>query len=191
MADDLLLAHDVVYRRPPLRDGALVVLNGCQTGVPDIRAVNESLGLMTAFLVRGASSVLSTQWCVEDLCAAEMSLKFVEEVRLKGTSPATALKAAQRYVREMTTLQASQRADDARQSLRSGSYDMAKADRILVRSGSLADRNEGAPGDVAEKDASMPVTEVGFRGIGVQSARPRVFNDPGFWGAFRLIGRVT
>ncbi len=35
LADDLLLAHDVVYRRPALREGALVVLNGCQTAVRD------------------------------------------------------------------------------------------------------------------------------------------------------------
>ena len=42
LADDLLMAHDVVYRRPPLKEGALVVLNGCQTSVPDLAPAEAS-----------------------------------------------------------------------------------------------------------------------------------------------------
>ena len=33
LADDLLLMHDIVHGLPPLADGALAILNGCQTGV--------------------------------------------------------------------------------------------------------------------------------------------------------------
>jgi CHAT domain-containing protein len=99
LADDLLLAHDVLHRKPELKSGAVVVLNGCQTSVPDWRAVNEGMGLMTAFLLRGAGVVFSTQWSVLDMCAAPMVITFAQQVR-QGASPATALKTAQKQLRE-------------------------------------------------------------------------------------------
>src|SRR3954447_18725042 len=58
LADDVLLMNDIVYGLPPLADGAMAILNGCQTGLRDLRAVDEALGLMSAFLLRGASLVL-------------------------------------------------------------------------------------------------------------------------------------
>ena len=100
LADDLLLAHDVLHRKPALKPGAVVVLNGCETSVPDWRAVNESMGLMTAFLLRGAGVVLSTQWHVYDLCAAPMALHFAEQVRA-GRSPVAAMRAARAELRAM------------------------------------------------------------------------------------------
>src|SRR5262249_32652732 len=101
LADDLLLAHDVVYRRPPLRDGSLVILNGCQTSVRDWRAADEGMGLMTTFLLRGAGLVLATQWSVLDAIAAEMTLTFVDEFR-SGTAPTEALRKAQQAARALT-----------------------------------------------------------------------------------------
>src|SRR5207247_2609648 len=99
---DLLLAHDVTHRRPPLRDKSLVILNGCQTSVRDVRAHDEGLGLMTAFLLRGASLVLATQWSVVDGCAFAFVLSFLEQVLEKGQSPTDALRHAQRHVRGLT-----------------------------------------------------------------------------------------
>src|SRR5207302_10600372 len=94
LADDLLLAHDVLYRLPPLRPGALVVLNGCETGFRDLRAVDESMGLMTAFLLRGAGLVYATAWPVEGPLAAEMVLAFLAALERPGGSPAEAMRAA-------------------------------------------------------------------------------------------------
>src|SRR5204863_8946019 len=77
LADDLLLAHDVLYRLPPLKRGAVVILNGCETGSRDTRAVDEGMGLMSAFLLRGASLVMSTLWPIDDAVAAEVVLTFL------------------------------------------------------------------------------------------------------------------
>src|SRR5262249_43987409 len=98
LAADLLLAHDVVYRRPPLGEGALVVLNGCQTAVPDLRALDEGLALMNAFLVRGAGLVLATQWSVFDGPAAVMVTTFLSELLDNGVSDAEALRRSQQWV---------------------------------------------------------------------------------------------
>lgn len=98
LADDLLLAHDVLYRAPELRRGAVVILNGCETAVPDWRAVNESMGLMSAFLNRGAASVFCTQWHVYDVCAAPMALTFAQRVRA-GDTPMAAFNAARAALR--------------------------------------------------------------------------------------------
>src|SRR5262249_54196047 len=102
LRDDLLLAHDVAYRRPALRTGALVILNGCQTSVKDWRAEDEGMGLMSAFLLRGAGLVLSTMWSVVDACAAEVVLQFLGELIDQGKPPVEALREAQRRARGLT-----------------------------------------------------------------------------------------
>ena len=57
LADDVLLAHDVVHRRPRLPAGSLVILNCCDTAVSDYRDQDESVSLTSAFLARGASLI--------------------------------------------------------------------------------------------------------------------------------------
>jgi CHAT domain-containing protein len=102
LADESLLVHDVIYRREPLREGALVLLNGCQTSLRDRRASDEGVGLMSAFLARGASLVMATQWSVSDPFAAEVILHFIEEVRDKGTRPTIALRNALAHGRNLS-----------------------------------------------------------------------------------------
>jgi CHAT domain-containing protein len=46
--------------------GALVVMTGCATGTGDARAGAGLLGLTRAWLMAGASAVVSTAWPVED-----------------------------------------------------------------------------------------------------------------------------
>jgi CHAT domain-containing protein len=46
--------------------GALVVMTGCATGTGDARSGAGLLGLTRAWLMAGASGVLSTAWPVED-----------------------------------------------------------------------------------------------------------------------------
>ena len=50
---------------------------------------------MTAFLLRGASLVLATQWSVEDRCAADLALSFLEQLLDHGLPPTQALRLAQ------------------------------------------------------------------------------------------------
>ncbi len=97
-----LLAHEVRYRQPPLPNGALVILNGCETAVRDVRAVNESSGLMSSFLARGAGLVLATSWSVVDACASEMVTTFLTSLVKDQRSPSESLRVAQRRARTIT-----------------------------------------------------------------------------------------
>jgi CHAT domain-containing protein/predicted Zn-dependent protease len=204
LADDLLLAHDVLYRRPGLKQGALVVLNGCQTSVPDCRAVDQGMGLMTAFLLRGAGLVLSTQWSVMDLCAADMALTFVKEVSKPGVSPAAALKEAQRRLRATPPTAMRKRMRKVRTLFPAGSPEAGKVDAQLAwlcwRAGMFDEAVQAA------EEAAPPLRAAGLGGEAemlldrTRHARSRKlpewfqstgFDSPVFWGAFQLVGRVT
>jgi hypothetical protein len=125
LADDLLLAQDVVCRRPPLRPGAVVVLNGCQTAVRDARSLDESMGLKTAFLLRGASFVLATSWSVADRCAADLALSFLDRLLAGDCSPTRALRQAQRTVRGLSLDDVLHRQEEVERATPVGSPDRA------------------------------------------------------------------
>ena len=78
----------------PLAD-SLVVLSACETGVNQVSAGDEVIGLVRGFLLAGASGVLSTLWTVDDQTTAELMSTFYSRLR-RGLSPAAALAAAQR-----------------------------------------------------------------------------------------------
>jgi CHAT domain-containing protein len=204
LADDLLLAHDVLHRKPELRKGAVVVLNGCQTSVPDWRAINEGMGLMTAFLLRGAGVVLSTQWSVLDMCAADMVLTFAQEIRKPGTSPAAALKTAQTQLRNTAPLEMLKRMDGVSAQFREGSIESAKLlqqrawlclragllDEALASAGRAAAplRDFGLRADADEltettRKAAKDALPTWFQRTG--------FDNPVFWSAFQLVGRIA
>jgi CHAT domain-containing protein len=206
LSDDLLLAADVLHDRPPLQQGALVILNGCQTGMRDWRAVDEGMGLMTAFLLRGASLVLATQWSVLDACAAEMVLTFVDALLEQGTPPTEALRRAQARVRQMTTEDIVARHDEVQKLFPADEFPH-EAGKLLARKAWVCHRaglyREAR--DCAEQ-AAAPLRRVGrsadadqllvlTRGRDVV-VRPREyqiasFDHPLFWGAFHFVGRVT
>jgi CHAT domain-containing protein/tetratricopeptide (TPR) repeat protein len=210
LADDLLLAHDVVYRRPPLREGALVVLNGCQTAVRDDRAFNESMGLMTAFLLRGASLVLATQWSVVDGCAANMVLAFLEQLLHRNLPPTEALKAARAEARQLTVDDLLHRWEEVEEVLDEAARDEkdAKVDKgkFLTHKAWLC-RQAGREGEALQlAEQADPLLRAGglegpadrllavMRGTGgldPRDIRLRSFDHPVFWGAFQLVGRVT
>jgi CHAT domain-containing protein len=202
--DDLLLGHDVVYRRPPLREGSLVILNGCQTGERDWRAVDEGMGLMNAFLLRGASLVLASQWSVVDACAADMVLTFTDQFLHQGKTAPEALRAAQQSLHQLTTDQILERCaevlaefpDEAapleaakiavtglRVCKRANRFDEARA--WADRAAACCQR-AGLPAEAERlmEIVRSPVAQQVWRG-------PAGFDHPVFWGAFQLIGRVT
>src|SRR5262249_19557851 len=106
LADDLFLAHDISHRVPAAPSGTLVVLSGCQTGMRDWRLPNQSMGLMGAFLLRGASLVLSSSRNVDDLCSALMVKSFVDALVRNGKCPTEALHLAARRVRRFSAAEA-------------------------------------------------------------------------------------
>jgi CHAT domain-containing protein/tetratricopeptide (TPR) repeat protein len=201
LADDLLLAHDVVHRRPALRDGALVVLGGCQTAVRDIRAFNESMGLMTAFLLRGASLVFATQWSVVDGCAAEMVLAFLAEMIDRKSPPTIALRKARQQVRRMTLDDLLHRWQDVESIL--GEDESAERGKLQAQIAWLC-RRAGRVG-AAKHFAEQAVVGLRQAGLGDQAdqllamtrdgsageTEMESFDHPIFWGAFQLVGRVT
>lgn len=80
----------------------LVVASGCETGVPQggYYAVDESLGLASAFIAAGAAGVVSTLWSVEDFPTALVISRFYEGLFVANMPPATALRHAQIWVRD-------------------------------------------------------------------------------------------
>jgi CHAT domain-containing protein len=201
LRDDLLLAHDVLHRRPALKTGAVVTLNGCQTAVPDWRAVNEGMGLMTAFLLRGAGVVFSTQWSVVDMCAAPMAVSFARQVRA-GIDPMTAMRTAQQHLRKMTVPEGLAQMKQVRELFPAESVEAAKLRAqeawLCWRAGLfddavLAAREAAAPlrgaglNDEAELllDRTQHAQTRGLPGWVAQTG----FDSPVFWAAFQLVGR--
>jgi CHAT domain-containing protein len=208
LADDLLLAHDVVYRQPPLPEGALAILNGCQTGVRDWRAVDEGLGLMSAFLLRGAGLVLGTHWSVDDHCAAEMVTTFTTELVQNGANPTDALNAAQERVFQITEGQVEEWCNTLKETKYKGKefgHEVAalnkRATRACLRSGNLTGAKHYAREAVAllrsvRRDDEADNLEEQVNEAERQNAEKKdpntpAYTHPMYWSAFYLVGRVT
>lgn len=79
-------------------DAALVTLSACETGLGDVRAGDDVIGLTRGFLYAGARSIVTSLWEVSDVETAFLMERFYEE--LTDTSPASALRAAALATRE-------------------------------------------------------------------------------------------
>jgi tetratricopeptide (TPR) repeat protein len=73
---------------------ALVTLSACETGVSDVLAGDELVGLARGFLQAGAASVVVSLWAVSDTSTAQLMEHFYEYLET-GAGPATALRRAQ------------------------------------------------------------------------------------------------
>jgi len=73
----------------------LVTLSACETGLNNVFAGDELLGLMRGFMVAGASSLLLTMWMVNDSATAAFMKEFYENLKTGKTIPG-ALRTAQR-----------------------------------------------------------------------------------------------
>ncbi len=74
-----------------------VVLGACETGLGEIGAGDEVVGLVRAFLVAGAARVLASLWPVDDEVTAGFMAAFYGGLAA-GQAPAEALRAAQERV---------------------------------------------------------------------------------------------
>lgn len=91
--DDTTLTADQVQAQP-LR-ARLVVLSACESGQGDLGATDEGVGLVRAFLMAGAASVLASPWAVDDAATAACMAHFYRRWAA-GAGAAAALAAAQR-----------------------------------------------------------------------------------------------
>jgi CHAT domain-containing protein len=94
---EFLTTSEVARLRVP---GALVVMTGCAANAGEARAGAGLLGLTRAWLMAGASSVISTAWPVEDNSGA-MFARFY--FYLRNHSAAEALRLSQREVAHSRT----------------------------------------------------------------------------------------
>jgi CHAT domain-containing protein/tetratricopeptide (TPR) repeat protein len=73
---------------------ALVVLSACETANSRVAPGDELLGLVRGFTRAGASSVLASQWSVDDASTANLMAAMYAELR-NGSGPARSLQSAQ------------------------------------------------------------------------------------------------
>jgi CHAT domain-containing protein/tetratricopeptide (TPR) repeat protein len=81
----------------------LVCLSACDTGMVDASlSWDEFEGLANVFLQAGAAAVVSSLWAVEDRSTALLMQRFYENLTDRSDDPATALRAAQLWLRDGT-----------------------------------------------------------------------------------------
>jgi CHAT domain-containing protein len=98
LADGWLDVREIY--RLPLR-ARLVVLSACESGVGQVRAGDEVVGLARGFLAAGTQSLIASLWNVHDRSAAELMAFFYRTLQGnrapedQPVRPAAALRAAQ------------------------------------------------------------------------------------------------
>jgi CHAT domain-containing protein len=95
MQDSGDLSEDRILSELPLREGCLVNLAGCQTGVLSNSKVFLLGGLVPSFLIAGAGSVIGSLWDLDDSGAATFQIEFYR-LLVTGKSPAESLAETQR-----------------------------------------------------------------------------------------------
>ncbi len=85
-----------------LRNVRLAVLSACETGVSGIALPDEMISLPTGFLQAGAAGIVSSLWSVSDASTMLLMVRFYELWRGEGRAPATALREAQIWLRDLT-----------------------------------------------------------------------------------------
>ncbi len=101
----------------------LVTLSACETGITDIRqSPDEYLGLPAGFLQVGAPAVISSLWPVNDMSTMLLMKRFYQNLLgHDGTAPlppASALCAAQRWLRKASAKELREHSDDVAAALR-------------------------------------------------------------------------
>jgi CHAT domain-containing protein len=82
--------------------GRLAVLSACETGLHGHELPDEVVGLPSGFLQAGFAGVVGSMWDVPDAATTMLMLRFYREWRQAHRDPASALRAAQQWVRDTT-----------------------------------------------------------------------------------------
>ncbi|WP_457447139.1 CHAT domain-containing protein [Roseateles sp. P5_E4] len=80
----------------------LITLSACESGKTDVGRPDEFLGLPAAFIRAGAAAIIGTAWRVDDAATLLLSRRLYEGLLRDRLSPAQALRAAQRWLRDAT-----------------------------------------------------------------------------------------
>jgi CHAT domain-containing protein len=191
-----------------------VVLNACQTAVRDRRALDENMGLMAAFLLRGAGVVLATAWSIDDHYASEVVAAFFHQMLRERVSPSQALAQAQQQARAMADQHIQNRcrellamfpedrfphearkvcAAGLRSALRARRYDDARehARHLAVALRCLGADEEARRLETVLREGRDLHAATDAPEQGESCLHHPGHDDPIYWGAFQLIGRVT
>ncbi len=105
LANNETLTFDEIIQHANFSHGSIVVLSACESGVTEYRELpDEGYGLPLAFIMSGASTVISTLWPVPDQSSMFLMLYFYQRL-LTGKPPSTALKEAQHWLQSVTRKQ--------------------------------------------------------------------------------------
>lgn len=83
----------------------LAVLSACETALPGTELPDEVVALPTGLLQAGVAGVVASQWSVPDRATAMLMTEFYRCWRWDQMTPAAALRAAQRWLRDTTNAQ--------------------------------------------------------------------------------------
>lgn len=97
LADSWLSLYDLYSLR---LHASLVTLSACETGLSQVLAGDELVGLARGFFQAGTASVIVSLWAVNDASTASLMEHFYRSVE-QGDSPAAAMRAAQCELRRM------------------------------------------------------------------------------------------
>ena len=79
----------------------LAIANGCQTAMAKPQPGDDHVSFASGLLYAGAQRVISTLWSVFDISAALLMVKFYENWHTQHQQVSTAMRNAQRWLREM------------------------------------------------------------------------------------------
>lgn len=96
--NDGILSLDEVYEMR--LDADLLTLSACETGIGQVAAGDDVVGLTRGFLQAGAASIVASLWKVDDRATRELMVEFYRQLKLTDKSEAlrrAQLAARQRY----------------------------------------------------------------------------------------------
>ena len=101
LSNRIMSAAEVAFATDPQQVG-MITLSACKSGVAlATRAPEEYGGLVAAFVMAGARSVVSSLWAVDDITTALLMGKFYEHLR-SGELVSPALRHSQLWLRSVT-----------------------------------------------------------------------------------------
>ena len=100
---DKLTLGDIVDRKQlDLSHYELICLSACETGITSAESlVDEYVGLVSAFLAKGANYVINSLWTVDERSTALLMIQFYQLLQ-QGNTPNIALKQAKKWLRQLT-----------------------------------------------------------------------------------------
>jgi CHAT domain-containing protein len=134
------------------------VLSACETGIVGTNLPDEVIAMPTAFARAGFAGVVASLWSVADASTAMLMERFYRLWREDGMSPASALRKAQRWLRDTTN---KEKADYFKQDIPAFSAKMRMPEGLAL---SL------------------------FEHFMLQQPGDRAFEHPFWWAAFYLTG---